>query len=126
MLLQMFDCDGLKIIISRVRLLNLALVFGVNLLNLIHVRMALKLFVRALSLDSSIFQNDHIVSKVDELNSMSDQNPRAVFHQTAKDLIEDLFTHVRVQGRDRVVHDENVRTLVNGTSKSDSRFLASG
>lgn len=119
------ECDRVKLI-SYVRLFNLALIFGVNLLNLIHVWVVLKLLISALSLYFSFFQDNHIIGKMDEFNCVRNQNSSAVLHETAEDLVEDLFAHVGIQGRDGVIHDKNIRTLVDGASKSNSSFLASG
>ena len=119
------ECDRVKLI-SHVRLFNLALIFRVNLLNLIHVGVVLELLVSALSLNFSLFQDNYIIGQMDEFNSVRDQDSSAVLHETAEDLVKDLFAHVGIQGRDGVIHDKDIRTLVDGASKSDSSFLASG
>lgn len=85
--------------------------------------MVLKFFIRALSDNISLFHDDNIVSQVDEFNSMSHKDAGLSFHQATKYLIKDVFSNMRVKRRDWVIHDENIRALVNSTSKCNSSLL---
>lgn len=60
----LFEC------LPDVILLELPLVLDMDLLNLSHVSMRFNIFISTLSLNFAIFQNDDVVCKMDEINSV--------------------------------------------------------
>ena len=86
--------------------------------------MVLELIVRALCLNSTVLHNDDMVSKVDKLDGMSNQNSRLSVHEATEDLMEDVLAHMGVESRDRVIHNEHVGASIDSASECKSCLLA--
>ena len=95
-----------------------------DFLDLLHVRVVLKFIVRALGNNFTFVHDDNLVSKVHEVDCVRHEDSSLVGKNALEDLSEDLLASGAVQGRDRVVHEDNIWALVNGSSQADSSLLA--
>lgn len=95
-----------------------------DVLDLHEVRVEDEVGVAALCSHFSVLHDDDVVGEVHEVNSVGHQDSRLLLHEAGKDLVKDVLAHVRVKSRDWVVHNEHIRAVVDGPSKSKSCFLA--
>ena len=55
---------------------------------------------------------------------MGHKNASLLLQHTLEDVLEDLFTHISIQSGNGVVHHDNVRVGIDGSSKTDASLLA--
>ena len=95
---------------------NSMLVLLMDLLYLKDVRMALKLLVSALCLDSTLIHDHNMISQVDEINSVCHQDSCLLIHEPNDHLLEDGLSDLLIEGRYRVIKDQDIRLLVDSPS----------
>ena len=103
---------------------NFILITCVNLSNLSHVRVVYQFCVASLSKDLSLIHDDNFICQVHEFDGVCHQHSSLVLKNALEDLIEDLFSSVSIQGRNRVIHEDHFRAHVNGSGKTDTSFLS--
>jgi len=100
-------------------------VLRMDLLHLEHVGVTGELLVGTLCLDAAVVHDNDVVSQMNELNGVGHQDPCFAAHQSNEDLLKNLFAHVGVEGGNGVIHNEDVRTLVDGPCERDPCLLTS-
>ena len=75
--------------------------------------------------DSSVLHDDDLVAVVEEADLVRDEDQRLGLAEPLEALLVDLARHLRVDGRDRVVEDEDVRVRVEGACERQPRLLPS-
>ena len=79
------------------------LVLFMDFLDLKNVRMALEMAIRALRLDPAFVHDHNMISKMDEVNSMGNQDSSLVVHEADNNLLKDGLAHFLIKGRYRVI-----------------------
>ena len=95
-----------------------------NLLNLQQVWVSKQFCRCALRDNSTFFHDDNLVSQVDKIHCVCHQNSRLVFQYALKHLLVDFLACLSVKSRDWIIHDDNVRSFVDGSCQANSRLLA--
>ena len=85
-------------IIEGVSFLDFLLVLSVDVLHLHQVWVKDKFIVASLCLDLSILHDNDVVSEVNEVDCVSDENSCLSLHQTDEDLVKDSLANVAVKG----------------------------
>mmetsp|Transcript_31387 Transcript_31387/g.38943 ORF Transcript_31387/g.38943 Transcript_31387/m.38943 type:complete len:209 (+) Transcript_31387:2443-3069(+) len=88
------------------------------------MRVILKLLECAKGLNLAVFQNADAVSKVQKVNGMRYKDPRLLLEHPLEDMLENLFAHIGIKGRDRVVHHDDISISINSPCQAHTRLLA--
>ena len=75
--------------------------------------------------DLTLLQDNDLVSQVQEVDTVRDQDSRLFFEDALDHLLEDFLADVCIESRDRVIHKDNVAVAIDGSGQAESGFLAS-
>ena len=78
-----------------------------------------------LSPDLASFHYYYLVCEVKEINRVSDEDACLRSQETLKNLLEDFFSHVGIQCRNRIIHQHYIAVLVDCSSQAQPSFLSS-
>lgn len=82
--------------------------------------------VRALLDDASVLQEQDVVGLGKDIQVVGDEYSSLVCERAAqKALLDDVLGHASVDGRERVIEEDNVGAKVDGSGKTDSSLLSS-
>ena len=95
-----------------------------NLLNIKHICVIFKLFISALCSDSPLVHYHNFIGQMDEVDSMCDQDSSFIFQKALKDVLKYLLPRVRVQGWDRIIHEDDLWALIHSSCKTYSCLLS--
>ena len=59
--------------------------------------MAFELIIAALGLNATFFHDNYVISKMNKVNCMGDQDSCFVFHQASENLFEDHLANISIQ-----------------------------
>ena len=88
------------------------------------MRIILKFWECAKSLDFSFFHYNNLVGKMKKINGMGYQDASLIADHALKYVLEYFFADVSVECWDWVIHQINVCVSIDSSSKTDSSFLA--
>ena len=74
-------------------------------------------------LNFTILHDYNMICEVNELNRVSHQDTRLIFQEAKDDLLADLLADMGVQSGHRIVHKNDIRSLVYSPSEGHSGFL---
>ena len=105
--------------------LFLLLLLGSCAHNLYKVRILCHEVIKSIDgLDLSLVHPDDPIATAEYVELMSSKNTTLVFEQTADGVVHDVTTDVCVDSTQRVIHEDDVRVEVDGSSNIHTLLLA--
>src|SRR3989338_4460985 len=90
------------------------------------IAFVLEFLNRTVKLNLALFHGNDTISLRDKLSHVSDENDSFALESTSDGIFEDGVGDVGVESGERVVHQEDFLSSVDGTSDGNSLLLAAG